>query len=71
LPLDAIVVETDSPYLPPQSLRGQRNEPAHVLAAVGAIASVRELSLDAVARATTENACRLFALHHTREVAAA
>jgi TatD DNase family protein len=71
LPLDAIVVETDSPHLPPQGLRGERNEPAHVLAAAEAVASARSLPLDLVARATTENASRLFALDLKREVAAA
>ncbi|MEX0784862.1 MAG: TatD family hydrolase [Dehalococcoidia bacterium] len=71
LPLDALVVETDSPYLPPQRLRGQRNEPAHVLTAAEAVAAARALPLEVVARATTENACRLFALDLKREVAAA
>ena len=71
LPLDAIVVETDSPYLPPQQLRGERNEPAHVLAAAEAVAAARDVPLDVVARATTENASRLFALDLSRKVAAA
>jgi TatD DNase family protein len=71
LPLDTIVVETDSPYLPPQPIRGQRNEPAHVLAAADAVAAARGLPLEVVARATTENACRLFALDLKRMVVAA
>lgn len=62
LALDAIVIETDSPYLPPQPLRGQRNEPAHVLSAAEGIASARETSLDEVAEATTRNASRCFAV---------
>lgn len=71
LPLEALVVETDSPYLPPQRIRGERNEPAHVLAAAEAIAVARELPVEVVARATTENACRLFALDVNRKVVAA
>jgi TatD DNase family protein len=60
LPLESLVIETDSPYLPPQRIRGQRNEPANVIAAAEAIAAARNLSLDAVTEATTANACRLF-----------
>ncbi len=60
IPLESIVVETDSPYLPPQSLRGQRNEPANVRSAVAAIAAARGSSEHAVAEATTNNAARLF-----------
>lgn len=60
LPLEAIVVETDAPYLPPQKLRGKRNEPAHVWAAITAVAAARGEDRDAVAAATTHNACRAF-----------
>ncbi|MGI8927325.1 MAG: TatD family hydrolase [Tepidiformaceae bacterium] len=60
VPLESLVIETDSPYLPPQTLRGTRNEPAHVVRAAETIASVRGLSLEAVAAATTANASRSF-----------
>ena len=60
LPLEAIVVETDSPYLPPQKLRGRRNEPANIWRAIEAVASARGEEVDAIAAATTQNACRLF-----------
>jgi len=60
LPIEAIVVETDSPYLPPQKLRGRRNEPANVWRAVEALAAARGESVDAVAAATTQNASRVF-----------
>lgn len=70
LPLDAIVIETDSPYLPPQRLRGQRNEPAHVGAAAVAIAEARGLSVEQIAEATTRNAERLFAVRVGAEVLA-
>ena len=41
LPLERIVLETDSPYLPPQTHRGQRNEPMHIPAIAGMIASLK------------------------------
>lgn len=62
IPLDAIVVETDGPYLSPHPLRGKRNAPANVLYTAAAIAELRQISLDEVARQTTANACRLFGL---------
>ncbi|MEO6397670.1 MAG: TatD family hydrolase [Tepidiformaceae bacterium] len=62
LPLEAIVVETDSPYLPPQKLRGRRNEPSYVLRVVEAVADARGESADAIAAATLENALRVFAV---------
>ena len=60
LPLDALVVETDSPYGPPQSRRGQRNEPACVSEAVAKIADLRGESSERVAEITTKNAFSLF-----------
>lgn len=60
LPLSALVVETDSPYLPPRDLRGKRNEPANVLSAVEGLAAARGIAAEAAAEATTANACQLF-----------
>ncbi|MGK2966377.1 MAG: TatD family hydrolase [Tepidiformaceae bacterium] len=60
VPLDRLVIETDSPYLPPQAMRGKRNEPANVEAAARAIADCRGIAFEAVAEATTQNAERLF-----------
>lgn len=62
LPLSSIVVETDSPYLPPQDRRGKRNEPGHVEAAVRAIATIRGQDPAEVAAITTENALRLYGI---------
>jgi TatD DNase family protein len=59
--LDLLVVETDSPYGPPQSHRGERNEPAYVGEAVAKIAELRGEPVERVAEATAENALRLFA----------
>lgn len=61
-PLDAILVETDAPYLAPVPYRGKRNEPAYVTRTVDVIAELRGISVDAVRAATTRNACRMFGL---------
>ncbi len=62
LPLDKILIETDSPFLAPQGFRGKRNEPAHVAEVAKAIATVRNLSPEEVAAATAANFRRFFAL---------
>lgn len=60
LPLSRLLIETDAPYLAPHPHRGQRNEPAYVRLVAEKIAALHGLSLEAVARQTTENAHRLF-----------
>jgi TatD DNase family protein len=62
LPLEKILTETDSPFLPPQSLRGKRNEPANVVQVAQTLASVRNLAIEEVASATAENFRRFFRL---------
>jgi len=59
-PLDRIVIETDAPFLTPVPHRGRPNEPAYVANTAAAIAAVKDVSEDEVARATSENAARLF-----------
>lgn len=56
LPLAALLVETDSPALPPQSARGTRNEPANVRVVAELIAEARGITVEAVSAATTANA---------------
>ena len=60
VPLDRILVETDSPYLSPQNVRGTPNTPANVLRVVERIAEVRELDVETVRAATLENARTAF-----------
>ena len=60
VPLDRLLVETDSPYLTPHPYRGRRNEPAHVAFVVEKIASLLDLPAAQVAEQTYANACRLF-----------
>jgi TatD DNase family protein len=62
VPLDALMVETDCPYLTPEPYRGRRNEPAYVAYTAKAIAELRGITLAEVAEATTRNASRLFGL---------
>jgi TatD DNase family protein len=57
-PADRILVETDSPYLAPVPLRGKRCEPAHVLHTAQFVANLRGVSLEELARVTSQNAAR-------------
>lgn len=60
IPLDRILLETDSPFLSPQSRRGQRNEPSNIKEIAQLIADLKGISLEDVARQTTNNAKKLF-----------
>jgi TatD DNase family protein len=60
LPLNTILIETDSPFLTPVPNRGKRNEPAYVVKVAEKIAEVRGISAEEVARATSANFFRLF-----------
>lgn len=62
LPLDRILIETDSPYLAPVPYRGKLNQPAYVPHVAAQIAELRGLSVEAVAEATSANSRRLFGL---------
>jgi TatD DNase family protein len=70
LPLSNILIETDSPYLAPQPLRGKRNEPAYVVEVAKALANVRDLDLQETAARTTENFRRFFRLPRPNSSAA-
>ena len=62
IPLEWLVVETDSPYLAPMPYRGKRNEPKYLTYIVEAIAKLRHISAEEVAKITTENAKRLYSI---------
>jgi len=60
VPLDRLLVETDSPYLAPVPFRGKINQPAYVFHVAEEIARLRDLPFETIARSTTDNFFRLF-----------
>lgn len=67
VPLDRLLVETDSPYLAPHPNRGKRNEPAYVKLVAEKIAELRGISVEEVSEKTTENALRFFGIKPKKE----
>ncbi len=65
IPLDRLLVETDSPFLAPQSHRGRRNEPAYVAEVAQTLGNVRDLPAARVAEITSANFRRFFGLDHS------
>jgi TatD DNase family protein len=68
LPADRLLIETDSPFLPPQGRRGKRNEPAFVVEVAKTLANVRDLAIEEIARMTTANFRRFFRLEGVSSV---
>jgi TatD DNase family protein len=66
VPLDRVLVETDSPYLVPKPQKARRNEPLFVRHTAEKLAEIRGMTLEEIARITTANAVRLFALGDTQ-----
>ncbi len=62
VPLERIFLETDAPYLSPEGLRGRRNEPAYIKYVAEQIAQIKAVSLEEVARVTSQNARQFFKL---------
>ena len=62
VPSDRLLIETDCPFLAPVPNRGKTNEPSFVLHVAEQIARLRQTPLEAIAEATTANACRLFGI---------
>ncbi len=60
IPLEKIVLETDSPYLAPVPFRGKRNESAYVELVAGKLVDIYQLPFDEIDRITTENAVKIF-----------
>ena len=67
VPLDRLLIETDAPYLSPEPNRGKRNEPSYVRFVAQEIAQVRGMSVEEVAKITTDNANRFFKLEDANE----
>lgn len=61
-PLDRLLLETDAPFLPPEGFRGKRNEPAYVKYLAQTVANIKEITIDEVAKVTTDNARAFFNL---------
>ena len=62
IPLDKLLIETDSPYLTPEPYRGRRNEPKFVRYVAEEIANIRNVSLGAIIESTNQNFKKLFCL---------
>lgn len=62
IPLNRLMIETDSPYLAPVPMRGKRNEPAYVIHTARCVAELHNLTVEEVGTLTTENAQRIFGL---------
>lgn len=60
IPLDQLLIETDAPYLAPQSYRGKKNEPAYLIDTAAFIADLKKISLQEISKATTNNTFKLF-----------
>jgi TatD DNase family protein len=61
-PLERLLLETDAPFMAPAPLRGKRNEPAYTVHIAEKLAEIKKISIEEVARQTTENALQLFKL---------
>jgi TatD DNase family protein len=62
IPLERLLIETDSPYLAPVPFRGKRNEPAYVVETAKALGQLKGLSLEAIGTITADNYRRFFKL---------
>lgn len=64
VPLEKLLIETDAPFLTPHPYRGKRNEPAYVKLVAEEIAALRNISFEEVAKATSENALKIYNIPH-------
>jgi len=62
IPMDRLLLETDCPFLPPQTHRGQRNEPSYLAQTAQTLATIKELPVEKLAETTAKNTLNLFSL---------
>jgi len=62
IPLEEIVLETDSPYLAPKPYRGKRNDPVYILKVAEKLAAIYDLTLEEIAEKTTKNSKEVFGI---------
>lgn len=63
VPLDKMLVETDSPYLSPEPKRGTRNDSSNIIYTIQKIAEVKNMSAEEVAQITYNNAIKIFKIN--------
>lgn len=63
-PLDALVLETDAPFLTPIPFRGRKNEPSYIVHTADKVAEIQEKTVDSIEKTTIRNACMLFRLKY-------
>ena len=66
VPNDKLLIETDSPYLAPEPVRGTRNDPRNVKLVAKKIAQAKKLDVEEVEKMTFENTCKIFKITHIR-----
>jgi len=62
-PIESILLETDSPFLAPQPLRGEKNTPKNIRLVARFISKIKEMEFERIAEVTTQNALNLFKLN--------
>ncbi len=67
IPVERLLMETDSPFLSPQPKRGERNEPSYLSFIIPVLADIYGLSLKDIERITTFNACKVFGIGETEQ----
>ena len=60
IPLEKILIETDSPFLAPEPMRGKKNEPSFIRYTADKLAQLKEISFDEINKITTNNFNSLF-----------
>ena len=60
--VDNLLLETDTPYLPPVPYRGKQNEPSYIIHTAGKIAELKDISVEELGKITSQNAKRLFGI---------